>query len=119
MPSKQYPPIPINVSEAVHVQFFQAALPLFQRSSSSIFSRNVSIGCQKPSCLKAKICPSLANFSIGCRSQEILSSVTYSRTLGDKTKKPPLIQQPSPIGFSLKPVMASPAISSEPKRPSG
>src|SRR5450830_831314 len=70
----------------VHVQTFQGAPPRIQRSSSKFLSRKVSMGCQKPSCLKAFNCPDSANVSKGSFSQTVLSSRSRSITLGDKTK---------------------------------
>ena len=41
----------------------------------------------------------------------------YRLTSGDKTKKPPLIQPPSPIGFSWNPVTRRPSVVDRAKAP--
>ena len=47
---------------------------------------------------------SAASRCIGSCSQTVASPSMYRLTSGDKTKKPPLTQPPSPIGFSWNPV---------------
>ena len=47
---------------------------------------------------------SAASRSIGARSQTVASPSIWSITAGFSTKKPPLIQPPSPRGFSIKPL---------------
>ena len=83
-----------------------------------VLSRSVSIGCQKPSCRYAANWPLAASRSSGSFSHSVSSPSMYSSAAGDRTKKPPLIQSPSPRGFSWKPVDAGPSIQ-RPKRPGG
>ena len=54
-------------------QTFHGALPSLHICSSICFSRNVSIGCQKPLCLYAISCPAFAMRSSGSRSSIWLS----------------------------------------------
>src|ERR1017187_3521540 len=54
-------------------QTFHGALPVAQRSSSRCLSWSVSMGCQKPWCLKANTSPSCDNLSKGSRSQLVSS----------------------------------------------
>ena len=58
-----------------HGHVFQGASPDFQSASSRFFSRNVSIGCQKELCLKARSWPSFASVWSGSFSQEVASSL--------------------------------------------
>ena len=104
-----------------HAQTFQEALPSAQSFSSSFLSRSVSIGRQKPSCLKAPSWPSRARPSSGSRSQIVESpSLIYSKMPGSHTKNPALIHEPSPFGFSSNAAILFPAASSiAPKRPWG
>src|SRR3989344_5829909 len=83
-------------------QSFQGALPLAQTSSSTFLSRKVSIGCQKPVCLKALSSPPSARRCMGSLSQTVSSPLMYFITSGSRTKKPPLIQTPLSLGFSRK-----------------
>src|SRR5881275_1782987 len=85
-------------------QVFHLACFVCHKLSSSSLSRKASIHFQKLLCLYAISSPSLVRSSMG-RSSHITSSISPSRylnTLGERTKKPPLIHFPSPIGFSLK-----------------
>jgi len=79
---------------------FHGALPLLHNSSRCILSRRVSIGCQKPECLKATSSRSRARPSSGSFSKIVLSPAIRLTIPGSRTKKPPLIQEPSPTGFS-------------------
>ena len=90
-------------------QVFQGALPACHSSLRSWYSRSVSMGCQKPSWGYAPSWPSFARFSSGACSQMSASPRRYRKTSGWSTKKPPLIQPPSPAGFSAKPVTRSPS----------
>src|SRR6185437_8367332 len=97
-----------------HCHIFHGALPEAQSSSSIVLSRKVSIACQNPRCSKAIIWPMAARRLIGELSQLLLSPSIRSRQRGDRTKKPPLINPPSPCGFSVKAVTAGPWHSSAP-----
>ncbi|MCY1527181.1 hypothetical protein D9M68_622400 [compost metagenome] len=57
-----------------HSQTFHGARPHAHSSSRWVLSRSVSIGCQKPPCLKAASCPSAARRSSGSRSHTEASS---------------------------------------------
>src|SRR5215813_9141963 len=89
-------------------QIFHGALPDDHNSSNMVLSRKVSIACQKPRCSKAIICPIAASRMIGELSQLLLSPSIRSRQRGDRTKNPPLINPPSPRGFSINAVTAGP-----------
>src|SRR6185369_11568566 len=89
---------------AVCYHTFHGALPLVQSSSSCCLSRRVSIGCQNPLCLNAASWPSWASPVSGSFSNTVMSPVIRSSTAGSSTMKPPLIQAPSPAGFSLNEV---------------
>src|ERR1035441_5620365 len=54
-------------------QTFHGALPVDQRTSSRCLSWSVSMGCQKPRCLKANTSPSRDSRSRGSRSQMVSS----------------------------------------------
>ncbi len=56
---------------------------------------------------------------MGSCSSTVVSSLICSMTLGENTKKPPLTQAPSPLGFSMKVVTLSPSMTMAPKRPVG
>ena len=58
---------------AVHFQVFQGGEPPAHSDSRWRRSRNVSIGCQNPSCRKARSCPSVASRSSGSFSQSVSS----------------------------------------------
>ncbi len=77
------------------------------------------MGCQKPVWRYAANCPARASRSIGLRSHTVQSPSISSMTLGDRTKKPPLIHPPSPCGFSRKLSTLLCSISNAPNRPGG
>src|SRR5699024_7359568 len=79
---------------------FQGGLSELYIPSSTFLSRRVSMGCQKPVCLKAFSSPLLARFRKGSCSHTVSSPFIKSITSGSNTKKPPLIQAPAPTGFS-------------------
>src|SRR6266568_1425527 len=101
-------------------QTFHSAWSFSQNSFRSCLSLSVSIGFQKPTCLKASNCPSFAILSRGSFSHTVLSSLIYLKMPGSHTKNPALIQFPSPLGFSKNdPTSFLSLIPSAPKRPLG
>ncbi len=58
-----------------HHQVFQGAFPLAHRSFSSVYSRSVSMGCQKPVCRKASSCEAAASRCMGSRSSRVAGLV--------------------------------------------
>src|SRR5690606_34253054 len=98
---------------------FQGALPRLHNSSRCCLSRRVSIGCQKPSCRKARSWSAAASVSSGPRSKMVSSPEISSMTEVSRMKKPPFTQAPSPCGFSWNRVTASSCRSIAPKRPGG
>lgn len=65
---------------------FHGAWPDIQSSSSSILSRKVSMGCQKPSCIHAASLPESAKWCMGSASQGWRSLSTRSTACGCNTK---------------------------------
>ena len=76
--------------------------------------------CQKPVVLEGRQLASRARGAPAARAPRRCRRPRCSRpTSGESTKKPPLIQPPSPCGFSWKPRTRSPSSCSAPNRPGG
>ena len=99
---------------------FHGALPLAQSSSSMVLVAQrvhrlpeavVLVGHQLA--VGGQALERLA-FPARCVALDVVRG-----TCGDSTKKPPLIQPPSPRGFSVKLVTRAPSSCSAPKRPGG
>src|SRR5262249_16340267 len=103
----------------VHFHIFHRARPVAQTSSRRFLARKVAMGCQKPRWKYAASDRCLARLSSGSRSHTVASPSIRSSTSGESTKKPPLIQPPSPLGFSWKLVTSVSSSTSAPKRPGG
>ena len=98
----------------VNARFSMALCRMPRVLPTSFLSRNVSIGCQKPRCSKAIIWPMAASRRSASLPKRYRRRRSDRGTRGDRTKKPPLIMPPSPRGFSVKAVTASPSRSSAP-----
>ena len=81
---------------------FSRAGVRYSTSSPGAFCREAYPSPARSPDVERASCPSRASRSIGSRSQTVSSPATKSITLGESTKKPPLITAPSPAGFSRK-----------------
>ena len=90
-----------RVVRAGQCQIFHGALPDAQSSSSKVLSRNVSIGVPKTAMLERHHLPHRGEPNDRCPFPTGVIAFDEIEARGDRTKKPPLIRPPSPLGFSV------------------